>query len=336
MGSSAYSADVFRSTVTSHARAGTDYFTHTAAISSGKVTAAVNEKLDPSKPNKAGKIVREALDSDTHPVSNPVAVLFDVTGSMSNVPREFVSKLGNLMQLLVKKNYLDDPQVLFGAIGDATTDRAPLQLGQFESGNEMDEALGLIYLEGGGGGHITESYELGMYFLARHAKLDSLDKRGKKGYLFLSGDEIPYTKVSKDQVKRVIGDDLEADIPLTTILEELREKFEVFWIFPKGTNHWDDDSVINPLEKLFGQNLLRLEEAKDVCELIASTIGVCEGFDVKSIESDLISTGSTAAAAKNAITAITPFAASNSALARKTGTVEGDLGPVGTDTVERL
>ena len=57
---------------------------------------------------------------------------------------------------------------MFGAIGDATCDRAPLQVGQFESDNRMDDDLGRILLEGGGGGQKTESYELAMYFMARH------------------------------------------------------------------------------------------------------------------------------------------------------------------------
>ena len=57
---------------------------------------------------------------------------------------------------------------MFGAIGDATCDRVPLQVGQFESDNRMDDDLGRIVLEGGGGGQQTESYELAMYFMARH------------------------------------------------------------------------------------------------------------------------------------------------------------------------
>jgi hypothetical protein len=45
-----------------------------------------------------------------------------------------------------------DPQIMFGAIGDATCDRAPLQVGQFESDNRMDDDLGRILLEGGDAG----------------------------------------------------------------------------------------------------------------------------------------------------------------------------------------
>ena len=106
------------------------------------------------------------------------------------------------MGLLLRKGYLAHPQILIGGIGDATCDRAPLQVGQFESGIEIDEDLAKLWLEGGGGGQQTESYELAMYFMARHTSIDCLEKRGQRGYLFLIGDEMPYPKVKRKEVAR--------------------------------------------------------------------------------------------------------------------------------------
>ena len=100
---------------------------------------------------------------------------------MRDVPRQLQQKLPQLLGLLLRKGYADDPQILFGAIGDATCDRAPLQVGQFESDNRMDDDLSRILLEGGGGGQKTESYELAMYFMARHTVTDCYAKRGKRG-----------------------------------------------------------------------------------------------------------------------------------------------------------
>ena len=99
-------------------------------------------------------------------------MLFDVTGSMRKVPRVLQTKLPQLLGLLQRQGYASDPQIMFGAIGDATCDRVPLQVGQFESDNRMDDDLGRIVLEGGGGGQMTESYELAMYFMARHTATD--------------------------------------------------------------------------------------------------------------------------------------------------------------------
>ena len=91
-------------------------------------------------------------------------------------------KLPQLLGLLLRKGYADDPQIMFGAIGDATCDRAPLQVGQFESDNRMDDDLGRILLEGGGGGQKTESYELAMYFMARHT-VDRLLRQARQARL---------------------------------------------------------------------------------------------------------------------------------------------------------
>src|SRR5207248_11612586 len=118
-------------------------------------------------------------DSDAHPTSRAVAVLFDVTGSMRTVPKILQANLPRLMNLLIRKGYLDHPQILVGAVGDATCDRAPLQVGQFESGIEIEEDLAKLYLEGGGGPSITESYELALSFLAHHTSLDSQARPGQ-------------------------------------------------------------------------------------------------------------------------------------------------------------
>src|SRR5262249_26010298 len=159
--------------------------------------------------------------SDEHPRSTPIAVLFDVTGSMGGVPRELVRKLPELYGLLLRKGYVEHPQVMFGAIGDATTDRVPLQFGQFESDNRADGDLLKMVLEGGGGGQTTESYELAAYFMARHTAIDSWERRGRKGYVFFIGDEQPYPQVDPLQVRELIGDDLAEAIGVDAIFAEL-------------------------------------------------------------------------------------------------------------------
>src|SRR3546814_2864338 len=118
MGGSSYSDSLYSARMDHHVKTGTSAFTHDADIKRGIAANAVHALLDPSKPNKAGKIVRESFDSDAHPESVPVAVLFDVTGSMQHNPQLFVKKLGTLMTMLVKKGILAHPHVLFGAYGD--------------------------------------------------------------------------------------------------------------------------------------------------------------------------------------------------------------------------
>src|SRR3954463_14498226 len=223
MGGTRWSDDHYKDRARRRAVTGKDAFEHDHAIKSGQADRKVHDKMNPR-----GVKVRESRDSEAHPESRAVGVLFDVTGSMRTVPRILQENLPRLMGLLIRRGYLDHPQILTGAIGDATCDAAPLQVGQFESGIEIDEDLGRLYLEGGGGGHITESYELALYFMARHTAMDCFEKRGRRGYLFVIGDEIPYPRVKRKEVGAVIGDGLQSSIPVEDVVGELRRTFDVY------------------------------------------------------------------------------------------------------------
>jgi hypothetical protein len=294
MGTTRWSDDHYRDRAKLRARTGRDAFEHDHAIRTGAADRAVHQKMNPR-----GVKVRESRDSAAHPRSHAVAVLFDVTGSMRGVPRILQANLPKLMGLLGRRGYLEDPQILIGAIGDATCDAAPLQVGQFESGIEIEEDLGKLYLEGGGGGHITESYELALYFMARHTALDCYEKRGRRGYLFVIGDETPYPRVKRREVARLIGDGLQADIPVEEQIAELGKTYDVYYVLPKMTHHWDDPAVHRRWAELLGQHVLRLEDPAAICELIASTIGMAEGkVDLEHLTDDLRDAGSSAAAAR--------------------------------------
>lgn len=221
--------------------------------------------------------VRESRDSAEHPQSKAIAVLLDVTGSMNRVPRDLQTKLPGLYQLLLDKGYVKDPQILFGAIGDATCDKVPLQIGQFESDNRSDEDLRALVLEGGGGGQMTESYELAMYFMARSTSIDCFDKRGQRGYLFIIGDEMPYDKVSRAQVQRWVGGDLTETLTTDQLVEELCRKYHVYYILPAGSTHMRDTTVQSKWRALLGQNVILLDDLNATCETIALTIGLSEG-----------------------------------------------------------
>jgi hypothetical protein len=294
MGSTRWSDDHFHDRARLRAAAGKDVFEHDHAIRAGEAARQVHPKMNP-----LGVAVRESRDSDTHPESHAVAVLLDVTGSMQTVPRIVQESLPRLMGLLTRKNCLDHPQILIGAIGDAVCDAAPLQVGQFESGIEIEEDLARLFLEGGGGGQTTESYELAMYFLARHTVLDCLEKRSKRGYLFLVGDEKPYPQVKRKEVEEVIGKGLQADLPIEELIEELEGLYDVYFVLPKMTSHWNNRTVLHRWEKLLGPNVLRLEAPAGICELIASTIGIAEGkLDPEAIADSLEEAGSPEAVAE--------------------------------------
>src|SRR5580658_4603845 len=183
MGSGKWSAVTYGERAGARAATGKDAFDFSrAAMQSGQLRP--HQTLDPS-----GLGIRESRDSDEHPESNSIIISLDVTGSMGKVVRGIHANLPQLHELLLGHHCIADPQIMFAAVGDATCDKVPLQVGQFESDNRMDRNLENMILEGGGGGQSTESYELTMYVAARHTAIDCWEKRGRKGYLFMIGDE---------------------------------------------------------------------------------------------------------------------------------------------------
>ncbi|MFF2550982.1 hypothetical protein ACFVUS_08270 [Nocardia sp. NPDC058058] len=257
---------------TFRAARGLDDFGYTADMRSQPLN---DWKAHPSLDPKGVKF-RESRDSDDHGNSLPIAVLFDVTGSMGAVPRIMQEKLGKLHGLLQRKGYAEDPQIMFGGIGDADSDRVPLQVGQFESDNRMDEQLRLIFLEGNGGGQKSESYELAAYFIARHTATDAWDKRGQKGYLFIVGDELNKPRLASRHIRRVIGDKVDRDITVESVFREVADRWHVHYILPNQSSYYNDSEISDYWRGLLGERFLRLDDPAAVCELIALTIGIGE------------------------------------------------------------
>jgi hypothetical protein len=142
---------------------------YTRAVSSGFYKKSTREIFKQRNINNGmnphGVTLRESRDSDEHPNSVPIIIALDETGSMGTVPHFLVKDgLPNMMDKIIKAG-VADPQVLFLGIGDHECDEAPLQVGQFESSDELlDKWLTDIYLEGRGGGNYGESYLLAWFF----------------------------------------------------------------------------------------------------------------------------------------------------------------------------
>jgi len=107
----------------------------------------IHEEMKPSK-----ALLRESRDSETHPNSVPIVVALDETGSMGDIPIHMVKEGLPKMVSKIIQNGVPDPQILFLGIGDHECDSAPLQVGQFESGDaELDLWLTRTWNERGGG-----------------------------------------------------------------------------------------------------------------------------------------------------------------------------------------
>jgi len=217
--------------------------------------------------------LRESCDSEEHPNSLPIIIALDVTGSMGSVPH-FLVKEGfpEIMDSIIK-NGINDPQVLFLGIGDHECDNAPLQVGQFESSDELlDKWLTTIFLEGGGGGNVGESYLLAWYFAAYHTRIDSFDKRGKKGFLFTIGDEPTLNEIPKSFLKEIMGEGQYENYSSVKLLEKALEKYNVYHIHIKETGAGSSHSTMNGWKQLMGENLIIAEHRYDVVKIITDVV----------------------------------------------------------------
>lgn len=152
----------------------------------------------------------------------PIIVATDVTGSMSTWPGEIFDRLPLMYQTLCK--YKDDVEIAFAAIGDATCDRHPLQVADFDKGPALDAKLKALYPEGGGGGGARESYELFAHFVANGVKAPE----AVSPMLIIFGDEGFYEHVDPGQVEHYLGSRPEAAIPAKQVWEAVGQHWNVY------------------------------------------------------------------------------------------------------------
>jgi len=222
-----------------------------------------------------GLKVRECRDGADHPQSLGITFALDVTGSMGHIPEHLARKeLPAFMKLLTRCG-VPDPQVLFLAVGDATSDQAPLQIGQFETTAElMDQWLTWSYLEGRGGAGDHESYELVFYALAQHTDLDCWAKRKRRGYLFMTGDELPYPSVSRHQVEALFGEKLDEDLAIEEVIAAAAETHHLFFLIPDLRRRGLCEAR---WRELLGDRVICLESSEDTCAVSAAIVGLTEG-----------------------------------------------------------
>jgi len=248
------------------------------SVSAGYTTKSRNEiftqnverKIHPEM-SPHGVISRVCADSDAHPLTIPIQLYLDVTGSMGHIPHEMIKEGLPLMMGSLLQNGVNDASLMFGAIGDHECDHYPLQIGQFESGDaELDMWLTRTYLEGGGGGNRGESYLLAWYFAANHVQTDAFDKRGQKGYVFTIGDEPTLLNLPFSAVKSVMGESAIGQGSYTAgeLLAEAQKKNHVYHIFLEhGSRECDSQ-----WKQLMGSNLIITHDHTQISKIISDIV----------------------------------------------------------------
>src|SRR5689334_16272786 len=89
---------------------------------------------------EAGRPIHTGVHQALNPIGKrrevnnvtPIVVALDVTRSRGDDTKLMYEKLPALMGQIELKGYTENPGISFCGIGDANSDQAPLQVGQFE------------------------------------------------------------------------------------------------------------------------------------------------------------------------------------------------------------
>lgn len=236
--------------------------------------------------NPKDVMLRESCDGEDNPNSRPIIIGLDVTGSMGMIAKHIAQEgLNEVMTSIFDRKPVSDPHVMFMGIGDALYDDAPLQVSQFEADFRIVEQLSNLYVERGGGGNHTESYDLPWYFAGTRTKIDCFDKRGEKGYIFTMGDELPPENLRAGDLKRIFGEGEQQDVPSEVSLRLAEEKYHVFHLVIEegGYARRYPKDVVNGWKQLLNHRALLVDDYRNVSQIIISAIQVSEGADPEQV-----------------------------------------------------
>jgi len=235
--------------------------------------------------NPKGVQFREARDSEANPETTPIVIGLDVTGSMGYIPEYMVKDgLGRMVNEILERRPVTDPTVLITGVGDAMMrDRAPLQVGQFESDLVIANWLEALYLEGGGGGNGIESYDLAYYFAAFHTRTDNFEVRNRPGVIITIGDEGPNPVTRREHVAEIIGGSIETDVRFSDLIQTVRQMYIPYHIIIAEGGHassYGAQRLKNDWGAFLGQNALVLSNHRMIAPLIVSILEIEAGRSV--------------------------------------------------------
>ncbi len=213
---------------------------------------------------------------------NPLVVAVDVTGSMAHWPAEIFDRLPLLYQTL--SQYRPDVEISFSAIGDATSDKFPLQVADFGAGADLDAKLGALFGEGGGGGGARESYELFAHFVAERCEVPNASRDdGEKPFLILYGDEGFYPEVATAQIRHYLGIGAEVAPKSVQVWKKLLETWEVY-LFRKTYGGAQEQEILKQwTEALGAQRIIPVHDELRAVDLalglVARAWGRFEDFE---------------------------------------------------------
>jgi hypothetical protein len=206
---------------------------------------------------------------------NPLIVAVDVTGSMASWPFEIFDRLPLLFNTLAQ--YRPDVEICFAAIGDAAVDHWPLQVTSFASGYDLEQLLGSLYGEGGGG-DAPESYGLFAHWVNTHVEVPNAEETP---FLIVFGDINMHAKIQRRQIQNYLGDSLSSDLDAIVEWQKVSEKWNTWFLRRPGGER--GDSIDGQWGKAIGaQKIFHIEDEQRAVDyamgLIARSWGYFDDF----------------------------------------------------------
>jgi hypothetical protein len=259
--------------------------------SSSSARAAMGSRDQP----KSTKVQNRRVESKSE---SPIVINLDVTGSNIEFARIVYDKSPMLFGQIEQQGYLKNFDICFSATGDANSDSCPIQVCDFNTGIKLDDELKKIYLEGGGGGQLKETYELSAYYFAHYCDMVN----AKTPFMFFIVDEAPYKTVQKEFIEQYMGDSVGEDIDSKQVFRDLFKKFHgnVFIFQNKylGSRSSETEEIRDEWREVLGNtykdHLIPIEEEKSIVDLILGTIAMVSGSrSLTTYKSDMVSRGQT-------------------------------------------
>lgn len=209
--------------------------------------------------------------------ANPLVIAVDVTGSMADWPFEIFDRLPLLFNTL--SQYREDLEICFVAIGDAAVDDWPLQVTTFASGFDLEQLLGALFGEGGGG-DAPESYGLFAHWLNTHVEVPNANGN-EPPFLIVFGDVTMHAKTPAAQVVEYLGDERKSNVDSIKAWQKVCKTWNT-WFLRRPTGSAGDE-VDKQWGKAIGeQKILHIKDEQRAVDyamgLVARAWGRFEDF----------------------------------------------------------
>ena len=234
-------------------------------------------KSDISDLDKRLLPINRTLECSTQ---NALVIELDVTGSMGDNAKMLYDKFPMLWGQLEQQNYLEDFSISIVANGDCTCDGAPIQVCDFAAGKKLDTWIKRLFLEGGGGGQGTETYEMPAYFYAHKVRFTHPKADQQKPFYISIGDEAPNASIPRDALETHFGNKgkAEGDLSSADVFKQVREKYHYKHIhIPYGGDATTDTEVKRQWKKYIGSDLISVAEPKAVVDVLIGVVALTTG-----------------------------------------------------------